>query len=383
MSPFRQTAATPVVCFLAALVLPAGAPAEEVRWRSDYAKALKEAASTGRPMLLNVGGENCYWCKQLDARTFKDADVIKLLNERVVPLKVDGDRDTYLVQALKIQSYPTLVFASSDGTILGFREGFLEADKLHAQLVRVLAAVGEPEWMRSDFEAATKAVAAGEYGKALSLLNGIVEDGKSRPVQTKARKVLAGVETKAAGELAKARRLADSGRKADAVAAIGRVEKAYPGTLASRQGKQLAARLTSREAKEEERVLKARRLLAQAKADYKDRQYLLCLDRSEVLSTLYPDLPEGAEGARLADELKGNTEWAKQAADQLAERLGVLYLALAESWVKKGEPQQAIFYLERVAKVAPASRHAAAARARLAQLRGAPPTAGGKEEKKD
>src|SRR4051812_21349629 len=114
MSPFRQTATPPVVCFLAALVLPGAAPAEEVRWRTDYAKALKESASTGRPMLLNIGGENCVWCKQLDARTFKGPEVVRLLNERVVPLKVDGDRDTYLVRALKIQSYPTLVFASAD-----------------------------------------------------------------------------------------------------------------------------------------------------------------------------------------------------------------------------------------------------------------------------
>jgi hypothetical protein len=202
-------------------------------------------------------------------------------------------------------------------------------------------------------------------------------------VQAKARKALAEVEKKAADELAKARRLADDGKKADAVAAIGQVEKAYPGTLASRQGKQLAARLTSREAKEEERPRKARQLLEQAKADYKERQYLVCLDRCEVLSSHYPDLPEGAEGARLADEIKGNTEWARQAAEQLAERLCVLYLSLAESWVKKGEPQQAIFYLERVAKAAPASRHAAAAKARLAQLRGAPPGGEAKDDRKD
>jgi len=383
MSPFRQTATPPVVCLLAALVLPAGARGDEVRWRTDYAKALKEAASTGRPMLLNVGGENCFWCRQLDARTFKDPDLVKLLNDRVVPLKVDGDRDTYLVQALKIQSYPTLVFASADGTILGFREGFLEADKLHAQLVRVLAAVGEPEWMRNDLDAATKALAAGDYAKAISLLQGIIEDGKARPVQAKARVALADVEKRAAEELARARRLPDGGKKADAVAAIGRVEKAYPGTLASRQGKQLAAQLTSREAKDEDRPQRARQLLAQAKADYKDRQYLPCLDRCEALSALYPDLPEGAEAARLADEIKGNTEWAKQAADQLAERLCVLYLSLAESWVKKGEPQQAIYYLERVAKVFPGSRHAAAAKARLAQLRGAPLAGDGKDDKKD
>lgn len=376
MSPIHK----PVVCLLAALVLPAAVRGDEVRWRTDYGKALKEASETSRPLLLNLGTESCFWCKQLDARTFKDADLIKLLNDRVIPLKLDGERNDYLVKALKIQSYPTLVFASADGTILGFREGFLEADKLHAQVVRVLAAVGAPDWMKRDLEAANKAITAGDYPKALTLLQGVIEDGKNRPIQVKARKALAEVEKKAAEELARARALADGGRKADAVNTAGRIEKQFPGTLAARQGKQFAARLTSREAKEDDRPAQAARLLGQARADYKARDYLLCLDRCEALAAKFTDRPEAREAARLAEEIKGNTEWAKQAADQLGDRLCVLYLSLAENWVKKGQPQQAIHYLDRVVKHFGTSKHAATAKARLAQLRGAP-LVGDKDEK--
>jgi uncharacterized protein YyaL (SSP411 family) len=369
---FRQPAAPPVVCFLAALVFPAVAHADDIRWRSDYAKALKEAVETDRPLLLNVGTENCYWCKQLDARTFKDAEIVKLLNDRFIPLKVDGDRNTYLVQALKIQSYPTLVFASADGNILGFKEGFVEADKLQPQMARVLAAVGVPQWMRKDLDDATKAVAAGQYARALTLLQGIVEDGKNRPIQARARKALKELETKAADAMAQARGLAEKGKKTEAVAALAKMEKAYPGTLASRQGKQLRARLTSRQEAEDERPKKAKQLLAEAKQDLEDRAYLRCLDRCAVLTSQYADLPEGAAADKMAAEIKGNTEWAKQAADQLGDRLAELYLSLADSSIKKAQPQQAVYYLERVVKLFPASKHAAAARTRLAQLRGAP-----------
>ena len=59
-------------------------------------------------------------------------------------------------------------------------------------------------------------------------------------------------------------------------------------------------------------------------------------------------LPEAAEAVQLAAEIKSNPEWAKQACDQMSDRLGVLYLALADTWLKKGQPQQAVFYLERV-----------------------------------
>ena len=54
----------------------------------------------------------------------------------------------------------------------------------------------------------------------------------------------------------------------------------------------------------------------------------------------------------------------------------MLYLSLADSWLKKGQPQQAIFYLERVIKMFPGSRQAEAAQVRLTRLRGAPPSGG-------
>ena len=43
----------------------------------------------------------------------------------------------------------------------------------------------------------------------------------------------------------------------------------------------------------------------------------------------------------MATEIKYNPEWMRQACDTLSERLGVLYLSLAETWLKKGQPQQA------------------------------------------
>ncbi len=54
----------------------------------------------------------------------------------------------------------------------------------------------------------------------------------------------------------------------------------------------------------------------------------------------------------------------------MGERLGTLYLTLAETWLKKGQPQQAIFYLERIVQTFPNTRNADLAQARLAQIQG-------------
>src|SRR4051794_38233320 len=85
------------LCLLAVAAARLGAA--DVEWRTDYARALAEATEKGRPLLVDMGTENCYWCKQLDLRTFIDPDLTKLLNERCVPLKVDGSKNDYLVKA--------------------------------------------------------------------------------------------------------------------------------------------------------------------------------------------------------------------------------------------------------------------------------------------
>jgi tetratricopeptide (TPR) repeat protein len=362
------------LALLLGLLLVGQVPGQEIAWQSDYSKALKEAADRGRLLFVNVGTENCYWCKQLETRTFKDAELLKLITDRCVPLKIDAAKNTYLVQALRVQSYPTLVLAGPDGAILHYKEGFVEAAPLREQLVKSLAAAISPAWMVRDVEAAGKAVASADHAKALALLRNVVEDGRSRPAQVKARKMIQDLEKQAEDQAARARDLASKGKTSEAIASIQQLSKSYPGTLADREGKQLLLKLTSKaEARASDRKRQAEELLRQAQEDYKSRQLLCCLDRCEILSSQYADLPEGPAAEKLANEIKLNPEWTKQACDQLGERLCVLYLALADSWLKKGQPQQAIFYLERIIKMFPGSRQAEAAQVHLTRLRGAPP----------
>jgi tetratricopeptide (TPR) repeat protein len=346
----------------------------EVDWRDDYAKARAEASAKGRPLVIDLTTDNCFWCNQLDARTFKDPEVVRLLNQRCVPLKVDCGKQPFLAEALRVTSFPTLVYAAPDGKILGYQEGFLEAPALKEQLGKLLAAVTTPDWMARDFEEAEKALARADYGRALGLLKNVVEDGKDRPVQGKARRLLEEVEKQAGERCREARRLADRGRTAEAIEAVNDLGRAFPGTLAAREGKQLLVTLTGRKGADAsaEKARRARELLERAREDYRAQQFLCCLDRCEQLALTYADLPEGAQGAELAAEIKANPEWAKKACDLLGERLCNLYLALADTWLKKGQPQQAIFYLERIIQTFPNTRHAESASARLSQLRGSP-----------
>jgi thioredoxin-like negative regulator of GroEL len=357
------------LAIVSTICVPGTAPvrAQEVSWRNDYNRARQEAADKGVPLLIDIGTENCYWCKQLDARTFKDPALVAYVNERTVPLRIDAQRAPGLTDALKIQSYPTLVLAGPDGRILGVQEGFVEAPQLREEVMRTVALVVAPEWMLRDYQDALRASTENQPAKALALLRNVIEDGKERPVQGKARQLMQEVERQATTKLQEAKALPDKNQSTDA---LNRITQNFPGTPAAREAAQLLAVPT--DTSETSRARIARDLLNRAKEDYRTQQFSCCLDRCEMLTARFGDLSESADALRLEADIKANPEWMKQACDQLGDRLSVLYLGLADDCLKRGQPQQASFYLERVVMAFPNSRHAETARTRLSQIQGGP-----------
>jgi thioredoxin-like negative regulator of GroEL len=343
------------------------APAQSVQWRTDYNSARKEATEKGRPILIDFGTENCMWCKKLELSTLRDSAIVRLLNENFVSLKMDAEREPALAQTLHISQYPTLVLAAPDGKIIGVLEG----PHLTDQLQKVSAYYGTPEWMTRDYQEASKAILATEYGRAVTLLKNVVQDGKERPVQLKARNVLQDLEQQAAGRLVRAKALHDRGQSTEAAETLTDLLRNYTGTQAATDGGALLTTLAIRpEMRDQQRQRRARELLAQARDEFRTQQYLGCLERCETLTSAYSDLPEGAEALQLATEVKDNPDLMGRACDSLNARTADMYLTLAESWVKRGQPAQAQACLEKVLQSAPGSRHAELAQVRLAQLQG-------------
>jgi len=361
---------TPMIASALALTVW-GAPAagQSVQWRTDYNSARKEASEKGRPILLEFGTENCTWCKKLEQSTLRDPAVSHLLNDQFVSLKIDADRETTLTQMLHITQYPTLVVAGPEGKIIGVLEGYQEAAPLTEQLRKVSSYYAVPEWMTRDYQEAGRAILTCEYGRAVTLLKGVVHDGKERTVQVKARQVLADLEQQAAGRLARAKALHDRGQSTEAAEVLTDLLRNYTGTQAANDGGALLTTLAARpEMRDQQRHQRARELLAQARDEFRAQQYVGCLERCEILTSAYSDLEEGNEAQQLAAQIKDKPDFLGRAAETLNARTGAMYLTLAETWVKKGQPAQAQLCLERVLQAAPGSRQAELAQARLAQL---------------
>lgn len=115
------------------------APAQEIHWRQSYNEARQEAKQKNLPIFMDIGIKNCNPCKQLEATTFRDPAVVKLINTHFIPLKLDGEKYASLVKALDIQAFPALVYATPQGKVVWIQPGFMKASDFAGLSQKILA----------------------------------------------------------------------------------------------------------------------------------------------------------------------------------------------------------------------------------------------------
>jgi thioredoxin-like negative regulator of GroEL len=349
---------------------------QAIQWRTDYNAARKEAEAKKMPLLIDFWRPACPPCERMEQYTFRDPRIQATVNEKFIPLKINGLEDAQLTSHLQINLFPSIVLATPEGRIA--RDplvGFKDADELHEQLQRLLATLAPTDTMKRDYENAQKSEASGDYARAISALRAIIDENKNGPTLKGAKELLQKIEKNAEAQLTRAKDLNDKGQAAEALESLTEIRRQFAGVQASKDASDLIGKLIQGNAqlKVDQRNKRVRELLAQAQDFYKSKDYIPCLDRCEIILGNYGDLPEGQKAFVLATEIKNNPEWLQNAADVMTDRLGGLYLALADSYLKRGEVKRAEFYLKRVVQAFPGSRLAESAQIRLTQLQATSP----------
>lgn len=352
---------------------PSPAPAS-VTWRSDYNAARREATEKGLALVIVIGTDDCFYCRKLEGGPLKNPTVTNLLAGNFVALKLDATRAPELAKALKVQMYPTTVLAGPDGKIHAFIEGYVEADRFAEQLRRTLTQANTPDWAARDFNEASKALSSGDYPRAVSLLKGITKDADEKPVGVKAKQLLDEVEKTAAARIARAKQLEQAARAQEAADVLAEAVRQFAGTQAASDAAALLAGLSEKpEELQKKRLRVARDLLATAREDFRAGRLYDCLQRCEQLATGFAELPEAKDADALVADIKGNPERLARACEQMNDRTAAMYLALADSWAKKGQAAEAADCLKKVIALCPNTRHADAALAELRKLQGKTP----------
>src|SRR2546428_6134795 len=92
--------------------------AAEIAWRPWGERAFQEAQVADKPVLLSISAVWCHWCHVMDETSYSDQQVIDIVNEQYVPVRVDNDVRPDINQRYNMGGWPTTAFLTPQGDIL-------------------------------------------------------------------------------------------------------------------------------------------------------------------------------------------------------------------------------------------------------------------------
>ena len=161
--PMRATAGGPPAT--ASPAHEASSASELVKWeRFDVGMA--RAAKEKKPVVIDFYTSWCGWCKRMDATTYVDPEVVKMLGDKIVPIKVDAGSsaampwkgktitEQQVAASYKVSGYPTIAYLDPAGKLVRISPGYASAP----QMLPVLKYLGDgwsdqltfEEYMRSE-----------------------------------------------------------------------------------------------------------------------------------------------------------------------------------------------------------------------------------------
>jgi uncharacterized protein YyaL (SSP411 family) len=117
-----------------------GAPKEPLPWADFSPATFARAKAERRFVVMDGSAEWCHWCHVMEATTYHDPAIKKLLAERFIQVKVDVDSRPDLEERYGEYGWPATVIFSPDAEELGKYRGYLPPEKFVEILREVLEA---------------------------------------------------------------------------------------------------------------------------------------------------------------------------------------------------------------------------------------------------
>ncbi len=112
-----------------------------VAWLPWGADAFARAQAEVKPVLLSITTTWSRACQEMDRTSYADPSITTVINERFVPVRVDGDERPDISERYSLGGWPTTLFLLPDGAILGGGT-FVASDRMPGVLRQVLDLFG-------------------------------------------------------------------------------------------------------------------------------------------------------------------------------------------------------------------------------------------------
>ena len=106
-------------------------PSSEVSWSYDMEQAQKLAEESDKKMMLFFTGEWCVPCRIMKREVFSDKEVLKLINDELVPVLIDIDEAKWkeYVKLYNIGTTPITIFTDEEGNVIDYAVGKINKEK--------------------------------------------------------------------------------------------------------------------------------------------------------------------------------------------------------------------------------------------------------------
>ena len=140
-SKFKSAGLTILALFFSLFVfvfIDGSASASEIQWHA-YEAGMARGKFEKKKIFLHFTAVWCYYCRVMEAESFKDPAIVSSLNENFVPIKVDYDTETDTASFYRVQGLPDTIFLAEDGQIIGRGSGYIPLAQLKLILDAVLS----------------------------------------------------------------------------------------------------------------------------------------------------------------------------------------------------------------------------------------------------
>lgn len=100
-------------------------PTNDIAWARNYDSAAKQAADSGKPLILYFTGKWCVPCRIMKRQVWADGEVATSVNAGFIPVAIDLDSpdSASLLTRYKVGSAPVTIITDPQGNALRWRAG--------------------------------------------------------------------------------------------------------------------------------------------------------------------------------------------------------------------------------------------------------------------
>ncbi|MGD9332685.1 MAG: thioredoxin family protein [Desulfobacterales bacterium] len=112
--------------------------AKQIDWYS-FEDGMAAARQSGKSIVVYFHADWCTYCVRMQKETFAHTSVIDFMNNRVIAVKVDVDKEKQIARTFGIRGLPATVMLLRNGDRVGPMPGFISAKRYLAMLNKIMA----------------------------------------------------------------------------------------------------------------------------------------------------------------------------------------------------------------------------------------------------